>query len=282
VSTKPLKVKILGSGKAAEKHEYAFEFLGLYTPNSSNPDVVDICTPPGLHCQQIMDVLENSHVIVEKPICGSLADMDKIILMSGLTEHQVMPIAQYRFADPDDITDNITTSWRRHDRWYDGWRNNWELSLGGCLVSHGIHLIDLIIQDRGMPKWVFCHMDFTRDVETAAIIRMDDVKLSIKVHDNIPGGFDLGDSNEGFIRQFSEFYNSIRYGTALPVTLEETRKVIEVITACYYSHFTRSPVFLPLKQNHPFYGGWTEHLETLSQQSRFSRKEYVPPWGQPQ
>lgn len=268
MNTKPLKVKILGSGKAAEKHRQAFERLPhLYkVTTGENPDIIDVCTPPGMHYQQILDNLENAHVIVEKPICGSLEAMDGIMLMSGLTGNRVIPICQYRYSNPDDISDEMTTHWARHDHWYEGWRNQWDISLGGCLVSHGIHLIDLVIQNRGMPKWLFCHMDFDKNVETAASIRMGDVKINIRVGEVTQKGFNFGDTELGFVCQFQTLAGDLMYPDSKPgsPSLVEARQVIEVLTACYYSHIMQVPVSFPLKQNHPFYGGWTERLERQS------------------
>ena len=40
-------------------------------------DIVDICTPPSLHLEQSLAVLgAGKHVICEKPLVGSLAQMD--------------------------------------------------------------------------------------------------------------------------------------------------------------------------------------------------------------
>ena len=43
------------------------------------PDVVQICTPPGSHVDLSIACLEaGAWVLCEKPLCGSLAEMDRI------------------------------------------------------------------------------------------------------------------------------------------------------------------------------------------------------------
>jgi predicted dehydrogenase len=61
---------------------------------------------------------------------------------------------------------------------------------------------------------------------------------------------------EGFAGQFSRFYQAIRQGTELPVTLTDARRSMELITAIYHSARTGQPVTLPLGADHPLYQGW--------------------------
>ena len=61
-------------------------------------DVVDICTPPYLHCAQTLQALAaGRHVICEKPLAGSLEDADQIAAAEPRSGRRVMPIFQYRF-----------------------------------------------------------------------------------------------------------------------------------------------------------------------------------------
>jgi predicted dehydrogenase len=61
---------------------------------------------------------------------------------------------------------------------------------------------------------------------------------------------------EGFVGQFTRFYDALKNGTALPVTLADSRASLELITALYYSSITGKPVELPLGVDHPWYAGW--------------------------
>src|ERR1700754_5137057 len=43
-------------------------------------DIVDICTPPGSHFELILQALAaGKHVVCEKPLVGSLADVDAVM-----------------------------------------------------------------------------------------------------------------------------------------------------------------------------------------------------------
>ena len=61
-------------------------------------DVIDLATPPYLHLEQVLAALDaGKHVIVEKPLVGSLKDTDEIIRAAQRAGKQVMPIFNYRF-----------------------------------------------------------------------------------------------------------------------------------------------------------------------------------------
>ncbi|HLF01507.1 MAG TPA: Gfo/Idh/MocA family oxidoreductase, partial [Anaerolineales bacterium] len=61
-------------------------------------DVIDICTPSYLHYRQTLDALAASkHVICEKPVAGSLKQVDELIAAEAQSGRRVMPIFQYRF-----------------------------------------------------------------------------------------------------------------------------------------------------------------------------------------
>lgn len=68
--------------------------------------------------------------------------------------------------------------------------------------------------------------------------------------------FDPGYS--GFEGQFDRYWMALRTGGALPVTLEEARTSIELLTALYASIISGQPQQLPIASDHPLYGGWLE------------------------
>jgi predicted dehydrogenase len=61
---------------------------------------------------------------------------------------------------------------------------------------------------------------------------------------------------EHYAGQFYRFYDALRDGGALPVTLADARLSIELITAMYYSSETGQRVSLPLKADQPRYASW--------------------------
>lgn len=61
---------------------------------------------------------------------------------------------------------------------------------------------------------------------------------------------------ERFDGQFFRYYQALQAGTELPVTLADSRRALELITAMYHSAQTGQPVTLPLSEDHPKYSGW--------------------------
>ncbi len=123
-------------------------------------DVVDLCTPPSLHRQQLLAAMESGkHVICEKPFVTSLAEMDAIETAAAAARGSVMPIFQYRWGDgfrraarvvraglagkPYNAT--VETAWRRDKDYYDiAWHGTWAIERGGCLLGHAIHIHDMM------------------------------------------------------------------------------------------------------------------------------------------
>jgi predicted dehydrogenase len=132
---------------------------------SDNVDIVDLCTPPWLHASQVLAALDaGKDVVCEKPIAGSLADLDAIAEAERRTGRWVMPIFQGRFglglqrlkalvesgvAGPG-RTATIEVSWRRRADYYTvPWRGRWATELGGVLVTQAIHALDMLIYVAG-------------------------------------------------------------------------------------------------------------------------------------
>ncbi|MEO8683375.1 MAG: Gfo/Idh/MocA family oxidoreductase, partial [Devosia sp.] len=63
-------------------------------------DIIDICTPPMLHFPMVMAALKaGKHVVCEKPLVGSLAEVDAVTAQEKVSTGLLMPIFQYRFGD---------------------------------------------------------------------------------------------------------------------------------------------------------------------------------------
>ncbi|WP_152048358.1 Gfo/Idh/MocA family protein [Aureimonas psammosilenae] len=122
-------------------------------------DIIDICTPPALHREMILKSLAaGKHVVCEKPLVGSLKQVDEIIEAEGNARGRLMPIYQYRYGDgamqAKRIVDaglagkpyagSVETFWKRTADYYDNpWRGRWRTELGGVLMTHAIHNHDL-------------------------------------------------------------------------------------------------------------------------------------------
>jgi predicted dehydrogenase len=123
-------------------------------------DIVDLCTPAGLHLGQTTAALRaGKHVICEKPLAGSLAEVDALAQLAERCGRQVSPIFQYRFGNGfqrllhlrergllgKTYLATVETHWRRGAAYYAvPWRGRFATELGGCLTSHAIHAHDML------------------------------------------------------------------------------------------------------------------------------------------
>ncbi len=140
-------------------------------------DVIDLCTPPYLHFPQILEALAaGKHVICEKPLVGSLKEVDEVARAEAAADKWVMPIFQLRFGHglqklkllveegvtgPAYLT-TVETAWRRRADYYAvPWRGKWQSELGGVLTSHAIHALDALIYILG-PVQSVCARTATR------------------------------------------------------------------------------------------------------------------------
>ena len=134
-------------------------------------DIVDICTPPMLHHPMIIAALRaGKHVICEKPLCGSLAEIDEVITEEKKAKGRLMPVFQYRFGNGiqqakaiidagiagKPFVGTVETLWRREAPYYAvPWRGKWKTELGGVLMGHAIHPHDMFCYLMGDIKSLF-------------------------------------------------------------------------------------------------------------------------------
>lgn len=134
-------------------------------------DIVDICTPPMVHYPQVMAGLKaGKHVVCEKPLVGSLSQVDEVIAAEATAKGTLMPIFQYRYGNGIEqakaIIDagiagkpyvgTVETLWRRGPDYYAvPWRGKWATELGGVLMTHAIHPHDLFMYLMGPIKSLF-------------------------------------------------------------------------------------------------------------------------------
>ncbi len=134
-------------------------------------DMVDICTPPMVHYPQVMAGLRaGKHVVCEKPLVGSLSQVDEVIAEEAKAKGTLMPIFQYRYGNGIEqakaIIDagiagkpyvgTVETLWRRGPDYYAvPWRGKWATELGGVLMTHAIHPHDLFMYLMGPIKSLF-------------------------------------------------------------------------------------------------------------------------------
>jgi predicted dehydrogenase len=127
----------------------------------TKPDLVHICTPPGLHCEQTVQCLKaGAWVFCEKPLCASLEELDRIQKTEQESGAFCSSVSQWRFGSGGQqlkkiIHDNsfgkplvgiCSTTWFRDHPYYAvPWRGKWKTELGGPTMGLGIHLMDLFL-----------------------------------------------------------------------------------------------------------------------------------------
>ena len=123
-------------------------------------DVIDLCTPPGLHEPHCLAALAaGRHVVCEKPLVSSLDALARLESAEAAAPGRLMPIFQYRFAPGiarmKAVADaglcgalrlaTSETSWLRGADYYAAaWRGTVEGEGGGAVFGHGTHAHDLL------------------------------------------------------------------------------------------------------------------------------------------
>ena len=127
-------------------------------------DVVNICTPNGLHATHALRALDaNKHVVVEKPMALSKSDCEKIIYNALQHSKTVFCVMQNRYSPPSvwlkEVVEKkiigevymvqLNCYWNRDDRYYKpgNWKGTQDLD-GGTLFTQFSHWIDIMY-------WIF-------------------------------------------------------------------------------------------------------------------------------
>lgn len=285
-------------------------------------DVVDICTPPHLHEAQVIQSLEaGADVICEKPLVDSVEALDRLVAAEQRTGKRVAPVFQYRWGagaqklrrliDADIpgklLVATSETMWKRGDAYYAvPWRGTWAGERGGAVLSHSIHLHDLLCWLGGAPAEVVARtatrkLDIeVEDCAAALLTTQDGALMSATVtlgaavetsrlkfcFENLtvessqspykpgaePWTFHYTNKDvakraaaaldgwepplSGWRGQLAATHDAIVTGGPLPVSLDDARTALELVTAWYRSSRTGQPEALPLAADHPDRASW--------------------------
>lgn len=285
-------------------------------------DIIDVCTPPDSHFELSKCAIEaGKHVICEKPLFGSLADVDAMTEIVAGTDRKFMPIFQYRYGTGlqklkmlieagltgKPFLTTIETHWWRGPAYYEvPWRGKWATELGGGLLGHAIHAHDMLNYVHGACAEVFALGEtLVNKIEVE-----DTMVLSVKMQNGSlaalsmtlgsrkeisrlrfcfadmvaesilepytmgrdPWTFTAGEPEhqkkidaalagyetreDGYTRQFELFHGAIVDNTEPPVTLQDARNSLELVTAAYHAQRTGQPTMLPIGAEHPLYKSW--------------------------
>lgn len=123
-------------------------------------DVINICTPNGLHAEMALKSLEKGlHVVIEKPMALTSAEAERVVYKSLERHRNVFCVMQNRYSPPSvwlkKVIDQkllgrlfqvqINCYWNRDERYYT--RKNWHGDAqldGGTLFTQFSHFIDIM------------------------------------------------------------------------------------------------------------------------------------------
>ncbi|MBL1278792.1 MAG: Gfo/Idh/MocA family oxidoreductase [Fluviicola sp.] len=131
-------------------------------------DVLNVCTPNGLHAEQSLKGLSaGKHVVCEKPMGLSKDNCEKVIFKSLQMSKNVFCVMQNRYSPPSEWIKSVVDRellgdifmvqlncyWNRDDRYYKkgGWKGTPDLD-GGTLFTQFSHFIDIMY-------WLFGDID---------------------------------------------------------------------------------------------------------------------------
>ncbi len=154
-------------------------------------DVVNICTPNGLHAKHSVAALNSGrHIVVEKPMGLTRAECEEVIYTALNRHRQVFAVMQNRFSPParwlKSVIDRgvlgkvymvqINCYWNRDTRYYKagGWKGTADLD-GGTLFTQFSHFIDIMYWLFGDIKNIqgrfadFAHKDLTAFEDSGSV-----------------------------------------------------------------------------------------------------------------
>jgi len=143
--------------------EYDTPFFNDYDEmlhSGAGIDVVNICTPNGLHADMAVKALEAGyHVVIEKPMALTVADAERVVYAGLKYRRQVFCVMQNRYSPPSVWIKNLVESgvlgkiyivqincyWNRDERYYQrgGWHGTKALD-GGTLFTQFSHFVDIM------------------------------------------------------------------------------------------------------------------------------------------
>jgi len=177
-----------------------YQSLDELLEKENNLEVLNICTPNGLHAEMALKGLgKGLHVVVEKPMALTKADAEKVVYKSLEKHKNVFCVMQNRYSPPSawlkSVVDQkllgkifhvqINCYWNRDERYYtrQNWHGDGQLD-GGTLFTQFSHFIDIMywlfgdIQNISGQFMDFTHQQLT-DFEDTGIVNFEFVNEGI-------------------------------------------------------------------------------------------------------
>ena len=223
-------------------------------------DIIDICLPPHLHFSACKKSLEaGKHVICEKPLVSSLKEIDELEKISKKNDKMIFPVFQYRYGQGfsklkaliksgiagKPLVASLETHWNRDKEYYSkAWRGTWDGEQGGAILSHSIHIHDLLSMIFGSVSNVFAKLTTrVNDIEVE-----DCAALSIEMSNGalVTSSITLGAANDTSRLKFCFDMLTVESGASpnkpynpaddewsflarLPVTQEQVNEVLSKV-----------------------------------------------------
>ncbi|MDZ7771631.1 MAG: Gfo/Idh/MocA family oxidoreductase [Balneolaceae bacterium] len=157
--------EVADSGLDVPVYQSLEEFIRA---DQNNTDVINICTPNGLHASlAVMALKAGYHVVIEKPMALTRKDCERVIEAAEKTARFVFVVKQNRYSPTStwlkEIVEEgvlgkinlvqISCFWNRDERYYspDDWHGTLDLD-GGVLYTQFSHFVDILY-------WVFGDID---------------------------------------------------------------------------------------------------------------------------
>ena len=207
--------------------------------NHPEVNVVNICTPNGLHSKQAIIAIDyDKHVVVEKPIGLSKNKCEKVIFKALEKHKHVFAVMQNRYSPPsiwlkeivskniigDIFMVQVNCYWNRDERYYKkgGWKGTQELD-GGTLFTQFSHFIDIMYWLFGDIENIqakfndFMHQEST-DFEDSGFVSFDfvDGGMGSMNYSTAVWGSNLESSitivgSKGSVKVGGQYMNEVKY-----------------------------------------------------------------------
>ncbi len=202
-------------------------------------DVVNVCTPNGLHAEHTLFSLKHGkHVVCEKPMTLTVKDAKRMIAAAEKADRHLFVVKQNRFNPPvqklKEVLDKgilgriysaqLNCFWNRSDRYYreSPWKGTRDLD-GGILYTQFSHFIDLLYWFLGDVEYIrglsrnYCHGDLIDFEDTlVALLRFKSgvlatVNCSVNSYEkNMEGSITLFCEN-GTVKVGGQYLNVLEY-----------------------------------------------------------------------
>lgn len=214
--------------------------LSDFLAEDKKAQVVNICTPNGLHAAQAVECLNHRrNVVIEKPIALSKEDAQAILKASQQSGKYVFPVVQNRYSPTIKwlkelignkqlgkiFTVQLNCFWNRDERYYtldDSWHGTLALD-GGPLYTQFSHFIDVLLWVFGdirniQAKFSDYNHQLTTEFEDSGVVLFDFIKegtgvinYSTAVYQSNMESSIIVIGEKGTVKIGGQYMNSIEY-----------------------------------------------------------------------